>query len=272
MDASSMIAGGPRRRTSGRTVTAGLAVAAVVLLGACRADPDDGDGTVSPSPTPTQTSAAPTTAGSPSGTPGTTATASPSATPSSGAPAASLPAEEAATVVYPAPGASEYGDPEAAASGFASDYAGFENPTLSDFMQGDSRSGEFEVTPADGRLVTTVLVRQLSDDAWYVIGSSTRDIQVDEPVAGARSASPLGVSGNALAFEGNVLVQVRGPDGTVLGQAPVTGSGGPDPGPFAGEIPFTDPGSGHGAALFLTHSARDGSLEQVVAVPVAFDG
>lgn len=187
-------------------------------------------------------------------------------------PSASLPAAEAASVVFPAPGRSDFAAPEAAAQAFATDYAGFSAPRISDFRQGDTRSGEFEVTAAGGRLSTTVLVRQLSDGAWYVLGSVTADIQVTAPEAGSNVSSPVAVSGQARAFEGNVVVQVRDAAGEVLGQQPVTGSGGPDLGPFAGDIDFTEPGSGQGAVLFLTYSARDGSLEQVAAVPVLFGG
>ncbi|WP_130451444.1 Gmad2 immunoglobulin-like domain-containing protein [Zhihengliuella halotolerans] len=248
------------RTTRARAGAAAVAAVCIGLLSAC----SPGDPSV-----PTGTGSAPAETTTP-GSPSATATPQPSVTPTD-APSASLPAEEAASVVYPAPGESDFVDPESAVGGFTADYAEFAAPEISDYMQGDSRSGEFEVS-AGGNRVTTVLVRQMSDDAWYVIGSTTPDIQVAEPVSGAAISSPVTVGGEAVAFEGNVVVQVRGVDGDVLGQEPVTGSGGPDLGPFSGDIAFTDPGSGQGAVLFLTYSAMDGSLEQVVAVPVGFGG
>lgn len=251
-------------RAKSKWTTAVAAAACVGLLGACSPG-GPGDGEMSPTPGPTTTAPSPTATATPSRTPSPDPTTMPT-----DAPDASLPAEEAAFVVYPAPGASVFDEPGGAVDGFATGYAGFEAPEISEFMQGDANSGEFEVTAVGGSIVTTVLVRRMSDDAWYVIGSATPNIQVAEPAAAAEVSSPLTVAGEALAFEGNVVVQVRDSAGEVLGQEPVTGSGGPDLGPLSGEIAYDGPAAGQGAAVFLTYSARDGSLEQVAAVPVVF--
>lgn len=113
----------------------------------------------------------------------------------------------------------------------------------------------------------------MSDGAWYVTGATTPEIDVVQPAPGASVASPLAVTGRARAFEGNVVVTVHDDaDGRILGEEPVTGSGGPDLGPFAGEIPFSPSGAGQGAVLFTIFSAHDGRVERLAAVPVVFGG
>ncbi|MEO5778201.1 Gmad2 immunoglobulin-like domain-containing protein [Arthrobacter sp. PAMC25284] len=178
---------------------------------------------------------------------------------------------EAATIVYPKPGGSvRFDDPRDLAGSFAVDLVGFTDPLISDFMQGDSRSGEFAVRAEENGPVTTVLVRQMSDQQWYVLGATTSDIEVTVPGPGANVDSPVQVAGQARAFEGTVRVTVhgRGWDEPV-GEGFVTASGGPELGPFSGEIGFTKHG-GRGSVLFTIDSARDGSVWQAAAVPVGF--
>jgi hypothetical protein len=181
---------------------------------------------------------------------------------------------ERATIVWPEPGSSTtYDDGTAAARGFAVDLVGFQDPLLGEFQQGDSRSGEVEVKALTTGPVTTVMVRQMSDDHWYVIGAATDDIQVDTPVAGTAIDNPLQTTGQARAFEGNVQVRVfeRG-NATPLGQGNVTGSGGPELGPFTGSITWTNPGGGWGIVVYSTTSAADGRVWQAAAIPVGFIG
>ena len=161
---------------------------------------------------------------------------------------------DASTAVYP------YADPASAARGFAVDFLGFTDPLFGDFMQGDSRSGEIEVRPRVDGPATTVFVRQLSDDSWWVLGSATADITVDRPATGATVTSPVTVSGEALAFEGNVIVEVR-QDGRAqpIGSGNVTGGGGPSA-PFEGRIEYSAPTAEYGALVFLTRSEEDGRL------------
>ena len=112
---------------------------------------------------------------------------------------------EAASVVWPDPaGTISYDEPRRPAQRFAKDMVGFTDPLMGEFQRGDSRSGEFEVQPRGGGPTTTVLVRQMSDEQWYVIGATTDDILVDDPIAGTAIDDPLLVSGKARAFEGTV--------------------------------------------------------------------
>ena len=181
---------------------------------------------------------------------------------------------ERPSIVWPDPdGSKTFDDGVAAARSFAVDLVGFQDPILGELQQGDSRSGEVQVKALDTGPVTTVLVRQMSDDHWYVIGASTDDIQVQSPGAGIAIDNPLPTSGQARAFEGNVLVRVYQRGGTTpLGEGNVTGSGGPDLGPFSGSITWNNPGGGWGVVVYLTTSAADGRVWQATALPVGFIG
>jgi hypothetical protein len=165
-------------------------------------------------------------------------------------------------------------DPVQTARTFMEKYVGMTDVVAGEFRQGDSRSGEVDVTPGgNDTLTTTVLVRQLDGDEWWVIGAESENIRLDSPAALDAVSSPVTVRGAARAFEGNVLVEVR-EDGQLtgqnLGQAPVTGSGGPDLGPFEGSIPFNAPTAPRGALVLTTASARDGSIQEATVVRVQF--
>jgi hypothetical protein len=181
--------------------------------------------------------------------------------------------EEAATVVWPDPaGTGLYTDPVDAARGFATDLVGFTAPVLGGFQAGDSRSGEVEVRARDAGPVTTVAVRQMSDDNWYVIAATTEQIEVTSPTAGTAIDDPLTVEGRAQAFEGTVQVAVHARGvAEPLGEGFVTGSGS-EMGPFSGEIAWENPGGGWGVVLFVIESGEDGSPWQAAALPVGFIG
>ena len=181
--------------------------------------------------------------------------------------------------VWPRPSSDvRFDDPVAAARSFARYLAHYANPVVGEFRPGDARSGEVPVRPTARGPETTVLVRQLSDDHWYVIGSATEDIVVDRPASGEQlfdSRQPL--TGRALAFEGTVHVELLAylADGrhVSLGETIVTGSGSPPAGPFTGSLEWS-PASADmepvGVLIFSTadESAETGGTWQAVAVPV----
>jgi hypothetical protein len=210
-------------------------------------------------------------------TPPPTMTAEP--TTSSTEPATQLPTThtppgpvDASTAVFPdAAGSVRFDSPVDIARAFAVDFVGFTDPIVGEFVQGDARSGEVEVRPVADGPATTVFVRQLAPGtSWWVLGAATADITVDVPGAGEEVSSPLTVQGSALAFEGNVGVEVR-QDGQrePLGTGFVTG-GGDVARPFTGEISFSSPASEYGAVVFLTHSAQDGRVWEAAVVRVRF--
>jgi hypothetical protein len=226
---------------------------------------DDGDGggggggTATTIPATSEPTTVPTTA-APTTEPPTTVT-----------PTTPPPAVDTTTAVFPAAGGARYTDPAAAARAFAVSFVGFTDPVVGSFRQGDARSGEVDVRAAATGPVTTLLVRQLgTDGSWWVLGASTPNITVDTPTAGATIVSPLTTTGRALAWEGAVSVEVR-QDGqsAPLGSTVVTG-GGDILRPFAGTVTFTRPSTGHGALLYVSQSARDGSVLQATVLRVAF--
>lgn len=50
---------------------------------------------------------------------------------------------------------------------------------------------------------STVMVRQMSDNKWYVIGAASSEIKVTAPVAGVTVTTPVHVAGTSRAFEAN---------------------------------------------------------------------
>ena len=165
-----------------------------------------------------------------------------------------------------------YADPVEAAVGFASDYLGFVDPIASEFMAGDSRSGEVEIRSVDTGPATVVFVRQLTDDdSWWILGAASENITIDEPEALAEVTSPLTVSGTALAFEGTVDVQLRADgNGEPIFEGFVTGSGGPEPGPYSETFEFTSPGETGGALVMLSLSSEDGSTLEASAMRIFY--
>lgn len=176
------------------------------------------------------------------------------------------------SVAYPSPTTSQrFDSPESAAQTYATEVLGFTELELGAFREGDSRSGEVPISDRPGGPETSVLVRQMEDDTWFVLGSTVGDIQVDEPQARGEISSPFTTSGTALAFEGTVGVVVlsQADPGAPLGEGFVTGSGSPPAGPFEGEISFTPPSAdGPGIVVYRTHSGEDGHVQQAASFPV----
>lgn len=165
-----------------------------------------------------------------------------------------------------------YADPVDAATAFTTDYLGFTDPIVGEFLAGDSRSGEVEVRSFETGPATVVFVRQLTDDdSWWILGAASENITIDDPVQGAEITSPVTVSGTASAFEGTVNVELRADDNDEpIFEGFVTGSGGPDPGPFSDSFEFTSPGGTAGALVMLTFSAEDGSVLEASALRVFY--
>lgn len=270
-------------------VAATAVVVAVLIVVDAFGDDDDAS---SPSTTqaatqPSASTSAPTSTAAPATTvPATNAptTTAPAATapattaPATTAPATTAPATTAPPVeqvrgaIFPTPGMeTSYTDPEIAAREFAV-AVGYADPVAGDFRAGDSRSGEVEIRAAAGSPPSIVFVRQLDDrGGWYVIGAATENVVVDTPDALDVLTSPLEVAGSALAFEGTVEVLLTADDvEDPLVESFVTGSGGPEPGPFEGSFEFDPPDAEGGALLFLSRSSEDGSVLEVSALRVFF--
>lgn len=165
-------------------------------------------------------------------------------------------------------------DPVFTAQKFLTDYVGFTRLIMGEFHQGDSRSGEVYAATRQNGFVTTVFVRKIGQgDNWTVIGASTDNIKLTSPSTLQTISSPLHIEGQSIAFEGNVLIEIR-QDGQYhkdgeLGFAPLTGHGS-EVGPLIGDVPFVTSNTPSGAVLAYTDSAEDGHIQEVTAIKVTF--
>jgi hypothetical protein len=212
---------------------------------------------------------APTTSVVPTTTATPTSTAAP--TTSHTPPATTPVVVDTASAVWPtAAGGIRYADPVLAAAGFA-EFVGFDEPIVGEFMQGDARSGEVEIRPTPTGPATTVFVRQLEDDHWWVLGSASGEIRLDAPEPGETVGTPVRVIGAANAFEGHVSVTIVEDDGALpIATGYVTGAMG-GLGPFDTSIGFLRmPTHEFGAILLTTTSAEDGRLWEVGVVRIRF--
>ena len=182
--------------------------------------------------------------------------------------------EEAANVVWPDPAGSDlYDDPLAAVAGFAEDLVGFVDPVYGEYQAGDSRSGEVEVRALPDGPATTVGVRQLSDDRWYVLFAASSEVELTEPAPASAIDTPLQVAGQARAFEGQVRIAVYGRGDTEpLGEGFETGGSGEALEPFSGEVEWDNPGGGWGAVVASTEGGPDGTTWAAATIPVGFIG
>ncbi len=174
--------------------------------------------------------------------------------------------------VWPwAESSTRYDDPVDAARGFAVDLLGFRDPVLGPYLAGDGRSGEVEVRPEADGPITTVMVRQVSDDdSWWVVAAETANIRLTSPGALDEVTSPLELRGQALAFEGSVDVDIVA-DGssTPIASGFVTG-GGTELAPFEGSFEFEWPDVAGGAIILRTTSAEDGQVWEASVLRIRF--
>jgi Immunoglobulin-like domain of bacterial spore germination len=233
----------------------GAAAAVVALVLAALVLTDDDDEPVSSDDTATTTTSETTTS---------------TTTPSSTTTTTAFPEVDPDTPIYPDPTTSQrFDDPVAAATAFAS-WAGYREPQLGSFQQGDNRSGEVELRAFANGAPSVVQLRQLEDDTWFVVGVSTDSIQLSTPQPGDTLTSPQPLEGMAYAFEGTVQVRLYA-DGVQepIGETFVTGRGDGVLGAFSGEIEFTnDTGATHGVLALYSQGGEDGSTIQVSAIRV----
>lgn len=176
------------------------------------------------------------------------------------------PTVDPANAIWPRVHTSQrFESPVAAVQSFAVDFLGFTDPVLGEYQAGDLRSGEVPIRPLADGPVTTVLVRQLEDDTWFVIAADTEDITISEPAPGADIDCPVRVAGTALAFEGTVDVTVHADFvEEPIGRGFVTGSGSPPAGPYEDDIDCDlgqlDDGVHYGVLVLSTTGGEDGRL------------
>ena len=244
------------RRPSGLLLAVGaLVVVLAIGAGVYLLVQDDG----------TSTESAPT-----STTAGSTSTTSPTTTTATSDVTTTVPVDTSAAVWPPTSSSTRYADPVAAARGFAIDDVGFTSPIVGAYSAGAPRSGEVPVQSRAQGPVTTVLVRQLGD-SWWVLGSSTPNIQLASPGPLASISSPVRLQGTSTAFEATVNVRVRDDTGgQPIGAGIVMGGANGTMGPCDAELSFGRPSTASGAVMLLTRSPEDDSVTEVTTVRVQF--
>lgn len=275
-----------RRATVRRRLIVGLASAAAVLAVVAVAVSVAGPGdegnevqtadrdrttTTAPSTTEPSTTTA-TTEPSSSASTSTSSTSSSSTTTTAAPPPPSGTAVDPSVPVWPSTqGSQRFDDPVDAARSFAVDLVGFRDPLVGSFEPDGEGSGSVAIRAASQGPASTAQVRRLDDGTWWVVGSSTVNITLDEPATGAPITCPLRLTGSALAFEGTVNVSLRDDGGTELGNGIVTG-GGDVARPFDGTVDCSVGGAGgvrYGTVILVEHSAEDGRVLAAVARRVA---
>lgn len=153
-----------------------------------------------------------------------------------------------------------FGTPEEAAADFVTEVLGVP-PELSEFQQGDSRSGEIEVfSPGEGDSGTSVvrgllLLRQLGpDDGWFVLAAVNENASITVPESMAEvDAGEVVVEGRARGFEANVVVSafVAGDSGTELDQEITQGGALETPEPFSVTLDLSEASPGDTVVLLV---------------------
>jgi hypothetical protein len=168
----------------------------------------------------------------------------------------------------------------ATALSYARRELGIRAPAAGPFGWTGVRTGQVAVHPSrdpNGRPFTnpplTVLTLQRLTKVWWVTGAQTRTIQITEPDPFDRVASPVLVTGRAIAFEGHVPVRITedryGPD-RLLGSGYVLGRGDGVLGPFSKRIAFKAPTGTTGSLIFSDVSAANGDVMAATVVRVRF--
>ncbi len=253
-----------RKQVAAAVIAVLMLVLAALLAFVLLADDDEQQVTTTTAGVTTTTTEAATTTTTEDDTPETSTTTTA---------AAAAPIEvDASTAVFPfADSGQRFHEPVAAVVAFAETYIGFVDPLYSEFRQGDPRSGEVVVRPTEDGPETTVLVRQLEDASWWIIGAVTDNIVLGQPEPLDVLSSPVALRGQAWAFEGNVetAIWTDGADDP-LAQGFVTG-GGDQMRPFDGELTYDQqPSTRYGALLLVTRNAENGNVWEAAVVRVAF--
>ena len=173
-------------------------------------------------------------------------------------------------VAFPSPADSRRFDaPVPAARAYATDVLGFTALTLGEIGGDTGDTAEVPISDRDGGAETRISLVRV-EGSWFVTGSTTANVMVDAPVAGAGLATPFQTDGSALAFEGtvDVLVLEQG-DPTPRGTGFVTGSGTPPAGPFSGTIVYSPPAEAvPGVLVYRILSPEDGRVTEATSFPV----
>jgi len=103
--------------------------------------------------------------------------------------------------------------------------------------------------------------------------TASENIRVSSPKSGETVASPFIVSGEARVFENQLVVRITNSAGTALIDQPVTARANDvgEFGPFKVNMHYQFKNTKEGFVEVFNHSAKDGSVENLVKIPVKFE-
>jgi hypothetical protein len=183
---------------------------------------------------------------------------------------------DADQVLWPDPAGELTTDPLDAVRGFLGRQLDISDPPLSQFRETEPGVGVVDVHARGesgqtlDRVASTVTVRRLDGEHWFVTGAVSDDLEVDTPEPLDAVSSPFTVSGRARGFEGTVNARVldRFDSGGVESDL-ATGSGGSEGlEPFSAEVSFVATGTQRGVLYAQTDSGVSNGIPSFTAFPV----
>lgn len=130
------------------------------------------------------------------------------------------PAPAADTALWPDPAGELYTDPVEAASAFVEALLDIEDPPLSEFRRGGADSGEIDVErwSEDGgavsRIGSTLQLRRLDGEHWFVTAATSDDVQIETPPPQDEVSTPVAVTGQGRGWERAITVELLTRSGT----------------------------------------------------------
>lgn len=127
-------------------------------------------------------------------------------------------------------------------------------------------------TPAATNVVQNGAVENLINGTRQEVVTKNDNIEVTSPAPYDKIDNPVTVSGSARVFENIVSIRLRDQDGTVLAES-FASADAPDVGQFgdfALSLTYRAPTSTSGTLEVYWNSARDGSEEDLISIPVEF--
>ncbi len=115
-------------------------------------------------------------------------------------------------------------------------------------------------------LASVEFIDEVVNPPW----SDSRNIIVDEPWPDSTVASPVAISGQALAFEGVVSVRIKDGNGKTLTETTLKTASGTERSAFSGSVTFDKPKSGNGTIEIYNAATSDGSDQDKVTIKVKF--
>ena len=182
-------------------------------------------------------------------------------------------AEQPASAIWPfVQTPLRFSDPVDAASSFAITYLGFSAPVVGQFQWLGPKYGQVPVLSNTTGPITTVKMRQLTNDnSWWITGAVTVNIQITTPAHFAILTSPATLGGISTAFEAQVNVELRADQSlATIGTSNVMGGSMGQLASFAGQITFSAASSQYGTLLMRTYSAEDGSVLEASARKIKY--